>query len=119
MIFFTFYFCRAQPQLLSLKAELVLISINQAHPEKFSYQHFSMNNNQVSLHELEDNLILLVNGRRPQFWGKWKTTSIFVQMEEDLKFYSNLEDDLIFLTNLEDDINFNVNQCEGNFPGHV
>ena len=69
-----------------------------------------MNNNQVSLHELEDLTSFFwkmeddpnfrANGRRPQF---------FVQMEEDLNFYSNLEDDLNFLTNLEDDINFNVN----------
>jgi hypothetical protein len=27
--------------------------------------------------QMEDNLNILVNGRRPQYFGKWKTTSIF------------------------------------------
>jgi hypothetical protein len=28
----------------------------------------------------------LENGRQPHFFGKWKTTSIFGEMEDDLKF---------------------------------
>ncbi len=66
-----------------------------------------MNVNQVSLHEFEDDLIFLVNGRRPQFWGKWKTTSVFVEMEDDLNFQS--KSDLNYLSNLEDERNFNIN----------
>ena len=31
----------------------------------------------------------LANGRRPQFSGNWKTTSIFWQMEDDLIFLAN------------------------------
>mgnify|MGYP001406764270 CR=1 FL=1 len=62
-LFLTFVsFCQAQSQLqvkLSLKTELALISINPApthpptpnstHPGKFIFQHFSVNDGQVSL----------------------------------------------------------------------
>ena len=34
--------------------------------------------------KLEDDLIFLGNGRRPQYCGKWKTTSIFKKMEDDI-----------------------------------
>ena len=43
----------------------------------------------MSLNKLEDNLNFLVNGRRPQFFGKWKTTSIFLYIEDELKFLAN------------------------------
>ena len=44
---------------------------------KFISQHFSVNVDQVSSQELEDDLNRLANGRRPQFYGK---------MEDDLNF---------------------------------
>ena len=31
----------------------------------------------------------LANERRPQFFCKWKTTSIFLKMEDDLNFLEN------------------------------
>jgi hypothetical protein len=43
---------------------------------------------------MEDDLNLLANGRRPQFLEKWKTTSIFWEMEKDPIFWGNLEDDI-------------------------
>jgi hypothetical protein len=43
----------------------------------------------MSLNKLEDDLNCLVNGRRPQFFGKWKTTSIFLYIENKLKFLAN------------------------------
>jgi hypothetical protein len=42
----------------------------------------------MSLNKLED-LNFLVNRRRPQFLGKWKTTSIFLYTEDELKFLAN------------------------------
>ena len=38
---------------------------------------------------MEDNLNNLANGRRPQYFGKWKKTSIFWQMEDDLNILAN------------------------------
>jgi hypothetical protein len=32
---------------------------------------------------MEDNLNILANGRQPQYFGKYKTTSKFWQMEDD------------------------------------
>ena len=52
--------------------ELALISTN---PATFIFQHFSVNVDQVSSHELEDDL---------NFLAKWKTTSIYSKMEDDL-----------------------------------
>ena len=43
----------------------------------------------MSLNKLEDDLHFLVNGRRPQFFGKWKMTSIFLYVEDELKFLAN------------------------------
>ena len=66
----------AKPQLDGL----VLFSVNPAthpHPGKFISQHFSVNVDQVSSQELEDDLNRLANGRRLQFYGK---------MEDDLNF---------------------------------
>ena len=34
---------------------------------------------------MEDDLNIFENGRRPQFFGKRKTTSIFLKMEDNLK----------------------------------
>jgi hypothetical protein len=42
----------------------------------------------MSLNKL-DYLHFLVNGRRPQFLGKWKTTSIFLYIEDELEFLAN------------------------------
>ena len=39
----------------------------------------------------------LENGRRPQFFGKWKTTSTFWKMEDDLNVLGNMEDDFNFI----------------------
>ena len=36
--------------------------------------------------KIEDKLNFEVNGRRPQFVGKWKMTSIFWQLHDDLHF---------------------------------
>ena len=38
-------------------------------------------------------------GRRPQLFGKWKTTSTFWKMEDDLNFFGKMEDDLNFKIN--------------------
>ena len=50
---------------------------------------------------MEDRLNTLANGRRPYYFGKWKTTSIFWQMEDDINGRQThcfqLEDDLNFL----------------------
>jgi hypothetical protein len=36
---------------------------------------------------MEDDLYFSKNGRRPQFFQKWKTTSIFSKREDDLNFF--------------------------------
>ena len=60
-----------------LKAELALIFINPAptttHPEKFIFQHFSVNDDQVSLDEWNRSLI-------------WRRPQLFRQTEDDLNF---------------------------------
>jgi hypothetical protein len=38
---------------------------------------------------MEDDLSFLENGRRPQFFFKWKTTSILLKMEDDLNSFEN------------------------------
>ena len=42
---------------------------------------------------MEDDLNIWTNGRRPQYLDKWKTTSIFWKMEDDLN-YLEMEDNL-------------------------
>ena len=42
---------------------------------------------------MEDDLNILANGRRHQYLGKWKTTSTFLSIEDDLIFFE-MEDDL-------------------------
>ena len=42
---------------------------------------------------MEDDLNFKENGRRPKFLRKWKTTSIFGEMEDNLIFWK-MEDDL-------------------------
>ena len=49
--------------------------------------------------KLEDDLNFLANGIQSQYFGKWKTTSIFWKIEYDLIFFGKMEDDLIFLEN--------------------
>jgi hypothetical protein len=46
--------------------------------------------------KMEDDLNLKVNGRRTQFLGNWKTTSICWQLEDDLHFWQ-MEDNHIFM----------------------
>jgi hypothetical protein len=53
-----------------------------------------MNVGQVSLLELEDDLNSWANGRRPQFFGKWKTTSILWQNGRQPQFFAKMEDNL-------------------------
>ena len=36
---------------------------------------------------MEDDLNILANGRRHPYLGKWKTTSTFLSIEDDLNFY--------------------------------
>ena len=45
--------------------------------------------------QMEDDLNFLPNGRRPPFFGKWKTTSIFWQIEDNLNHLLK-KDNLIF-----------------------
>ena len=37
---------------------------------------------ELNIWQMEDNLNILANGRQPQYFGKWKTTLIFWQMED-------------------------------------
>ena len=50
---------------------------------------------------MEEDLNILANGRRPQYFGKWKMISMFWQMEDDINGRQThcfqLEDDLNFL----------------------
>ena len=39
--------------------------------------------------ELEDDLNMLANGRRPKYLGKWKMTFIFLKVEDDLNIVAN------------------------------
>ena len=54
---------------------------------------------------MEDDLNFFENGRRPQLFQKWKTTSIFSKMEDDLNFFKKTKTTSIFSKN-EDDLNF-------------
>ena len=56
--------------------------------------------------EMEDDLKLFGNGRRPQHFQKWKTTSNFSEMEDDLNLL-DMEDNINLLyLEMEDDLNF-------------
>jgi hypothetical protein len=35
---------------------------------------------------MEEDRNILENGKQPQYFGKWKTTSIFWRLEDDLNF---------------------------------
>ena len=39
--------------------------------------------------EGEEDYSILANGKRPTFFFKWKTTSIFLPMEDDLNIFAN------------------------------
>ena len=43
----------------------------------------------LNFSKMEDNLNFCKNGRCPQFFGKWKMTSIFLKIEDDLIFFEN------------------------------
>ena len=45
--------------------------------------NFSGNGRRPQFQEMEDDLNFSGNGRRPQFFRKWKTTSVFQEMEDD------------------------------------
>ena len=47
---------------------------------------------------MEDNPNFMANGSGPQYFGKWKTTSIFWQIEDDLNFWQ-MEDNLNVVAN--------------------
>jgi hypothetical protein len=44
---------------------------------------------QPTFFQMENILYFLVNGRRPQYFGKWKTTLILWQMEDNLNVLAN------------------------------
>ena len=44
----------------------------------------------LNFSKMEDDAIFFEKGRRPQLFFKWKTTSTFDQMQDDL----NIEDEL-------------------------
>ena len=46
---------------------------------------------------MEDDLNFMINGRRPQFAGKWKTTSICLQLESNLQFWQVEDNNNYFL----------------------
>jgi hypothetical protein len=91
---------------------------------------------------MEDILNILAAGTRPQYFGKWKTTSTFLQTEDDLNVLANvrrpiflengrrpqyfgkwkttsilwqMENDINFLR-LEDDLKF---ECRGDNPNFL
>jgi hypothetical protein len=48
-------------------------------------------------HKMKDDLFFLSkNGRQPQLFQKWKTTSIFSKMKEDFNFFFKLKKTSIF-----------------------
>jgi hypothetical protein len=53
---------------------------------------------------MEDVHNFMANGRHSQYFCKWKTTSIILQMEDDLNMFK-MEDDINVLK-LEDKLNF-------------
>ena len=44
---------------------------------------FSRNGGRSQFQNMEDDLNFSGNGRQPQFFRKWKTTSVFQEMEDD------------------------------------
>jgi hypothetical protein len=54
---------------------------------------------------MEDDLNFVQNGRPPQYFGKWKMTSIFRQIEDNLNILANGRLPQYF-GKMEDDINF-------------
>jgi hypothetical protein len=46
---------------------------------------------------MEDDNNLFPNGRRPHYFGKWKTTSMFWQMEDNLKNVVNKRRPKLFI----------------------
>ena len=52
-------------------------------------QYFGKGTTTSMCWQMEDDLNILGIGRLPQYFGKWKTTSIFCQIEDDLKILSH------------------------------
>jgi hypothetical protein len=68
---------------------------------------------------MEDDLNIFENGRRPQSFFKWKTTSILLKMEEDLILFVNGRIKINYRKNNE---NFNIknsNNCFATAPGNL
>ena len=99
-----FKFCQAQPKLqvkLSLKAELALFPFN---PAGRPAARPPARPSGIVVKKLEISKLSLVTiiglvyeakmiiGRRPHYFCKWKTTSTFPQMEDDLNFWK-MEDE--------------------------
>ena len=40
----------------------------------------------LNFFQMKDYLNILANGRRPQYFGKWKTNSTYWKMEDDFNF---------------------------------
>ena len=53
-------------------------------------QYFSQWKVTSIIWKMEDDLNYLENGRRPQLFGKWKTTSIIWKMEDDFNYLENI-----------------------------
>ena len=51
------------------------------------------------------------------FKGKWKTTSIFRQMEDDLNFVCKWNTTSNFCRQMEDDVTFKTNGTQTQFSG--
>jgi hypothetical protein len=64
--------------------------------------HSFLQSKQAFYFLMEDNLNLFNNGRRPQSFWNWKTTSIILKMEDNL-YFSTME-------KMENDLNFKVNE---------
>jgi hypothetical protein len=93
-------YCQAQFQLaiaVAIELSLALLSLLNspptrppvhppAHPPTHPVKVSKQLSTAASKLDLEDNLNHLMNGRRPYFFHKWKTTSIIYWLEDDLIF---------------------------------
>ena len=54
--------------------------------------NFFVKEDNLIFFKMEDDLNFFENGRRPQNFRKWKTTSIFLKMEDNITFQWETED---------------------------